>query len=56
MATQSTQTGKARCDRHPWGAPEGLTCTRTDPHTHGHVYASSTASDVDDRHTDGGHG
>lgn len=33
-----------------------LVCTRTDPHGAGHVYVSATGSDVDDRHTGGGHG
>lgn len=41
-------------------APDGMACTREDPHDAdalgGHVYRSSSGSDVDDRHTEGGHG
>lgn len=33
----------------------GTPCTRPDAHTSGHVYVSSTGSEVDDRHTGGGH-
>lgn len=33
-----------------------LRCTRNEHDGRGHVYVSSSGSDVDDRHTDGGHG
>jgi hypothetical protein len=42
------------CDRHLNDGP--LVCVRDDPHATGHVYRSSTASDLDDKHTEGGHG
>lgn len=36
--------------------PDGLRCVRPSNHEHGHVFWSSTGSDVDDHHEDGGHG
>ena len=48
------------CDHRLWGAIDGLVCIRTTPHDPhapgGHQYAASSASDLDDRHDDGGHG
>jgi hypothetical protein len=40
------------CDAHPWGDSDGLACTRTDAHLIGHTYASSTGSEVPDKHTE----
>lgn len=42
------------CAHRLWNEPNGLTCTRTDPHTTGHTYESTSAGD--DRHQEGGHG
>lgn len=36
--------------------PGGLTCTRPTHDGRGHVYVATSGSNVDDRHTDGGHG
>lgn len=44
------------CDHPIWGEPGGLTCIRRPGHEPGHVYRDRHGSDVDDRHTDGGHG
>lgn len=50
-------TAPHQCPRHPWGAAEGLACTRSDPHEPGHGCIFETGSHVDDRHRpDGGHG
>lgn len=45
-----------RCAHPMWGEPGGLPCTRDVGHDPGHVYLDPHGSDVDDRHTDGGHG
>lgn len=43
------------CD-HRLGDRTGLLCVLTADHEHGHVYMSGYGSEVDDRHTSGGHG
>jgi hypothetical protein len=47
------------CDTHLADDPDAPQCTRRDdghtPHK-GCTYVTGTGSDVDDRHTDGGHG
>lgn len=47
---------RGTCDHPIWGQPGGLTCIRQRGHEPGHVYQDRHGSDVDDRHTDGGHG
>lgn len=44
------------CDHRMLNDPTGLTCTRDDCDGRGHVYHSSSGSQVDDKHPDGGHG
>lgn len=34
------------CSHHLWHAPDGLTCTRPAGHADGHVYHSTTGSDL----------
>lgn len=41
---------------HRLGDHTGLLCVLDGGHEHGHVYISGHGSDIDDRHTDGGHG
>lgn len=40
------------CDRHLLDDPDGLLCDRTDPHTTGHTYRSTSGSEVPDAHTE----
>ena len=42
------------CDHRRLDDPNGLRCTREDPHETGHVYESTSSSN--DRHLEGGHG
>lgn len=44
------------CEHHYEDDPVGMLCNRQDPHTKGHTYATSSGSDVPDRHdaTSGG--
>lgn len=46
------------CEHHLAGDPTALACERTTEHTPGAgcVYRTETGSDVNDKHTDGGHG
>lgn len=40
------------CDHRFLDDPNGLPCTRTDPHQVGHTYESTTGSSVPDPHTE----
>lgn len=37
-----TERGRVMCDHHWLDDPDGLLCVRTDEHTTGHVYESTT--------------
>lgn len=44
------------CDHRFLDDPDGLVCTREDPHDVGHTYATASGSEVNDKHPEGGHG
>jgi len=44
------------CEHRFLDDPDGLPCTRKDPHATGHTYTSSDGSDLNDRHGEQGHG